>query len=130
MSRSTYFSASPGESFSMTNAQAVTAILYPYAEHTSFDWTYYLDHHIPLARRLFDEHGLITVTVDRGLHGTTPDTPPPFVAVTRMEFASMDSMTAGVAAVGAVFAADVANFTDIVPVLQTASRQYDAAGLG
>lgn len=85
------------------------SVLYPAAEGSTFDHDYYRDQHIPLVRTTWKPD---TVEIDRGLDG-------PNVAAVHLTFADRDAMNAALAVEGtAAVQADVANYTNIVPVLQ------------
>jgi uncharacterized protein (TIGR02118 family) len=85
-------------------------VLYPSAEGARFDHDYYRETHVPLAMRTW---GLTKAEIDKGVDG-------PYVAAVHFEFDSVEAMGAamGAEATGDVLA-DVANYTDITPVLQT-----------
>jgi uncharacterized protein (TIGR02118 family) len=86
------------------------SVYYPSGEGSTFDHDYYLNKHIPLACKAF---GVKTAAVDKGLDG-------PYVASCHFEFDSMEAMAGAMGGpdVGAVMA-DVANYTNIAPVMQT-----------
>jgi uncharacterized protein (TIGR02118 family) len=86
------------------------SVLYPKTEGASFDHDYYRDKHVPLAVKSW---GLDGAQIDKGLDG-------PYEAAVHFTFASMDAMGAAMGAPGtADVMADVANYTTIVPVMQT-----------
>ena len=86
------------------------SVFYPSAEGATFDHEYYRDKHVPLAMRAW---GLRKAEIDKGVDG-------PYVAAVHFEFDSVDAIQAAMAAeaTGEVLA-DVANYTNITPVLQT-----------
>jgi uncharacterized protein (TIGR02118 family) len=86
------------------------SVLYPSAEGATFDHDYYRETHVPLAMRAW---GLAKADIDKGVDG-------PYVAAVHFEFDSVDALGAamGAEATGEVLA-DVANYTNITPVLQT-----------
>ncbi len=86
------------------------SVLYPKTDGASFDHDYYRDQHVPLAVKTW---GLDGAAIDKGLDG-------PYEAALHFTFESMDAMGAamGVPGTGDVMA-DVANYTTIVPVMQT-----------
>lgn len=86
------------------------SVYYPNTEGATFDHDYYRDHHVPLAVKTW---GLEGAEIDRGLDG-------PYLAAVHLRFASREELDAamGAAATAAVLA-DVANYTNIAPVLQT-----------
>ena len=86
------------------------SVFYPSSEGSTFDHDYYREKHVPLAIRAW---GLTTADIDKGVDG-------PYVAAVHFEFDSVEAIQAAMAAeaTGEVLA-DVANYTNITPVLQT-----------
>ena len=86
------------------------SVFYPTTEGATFDHDYYRTKHVPLA---VEAWGLDGAEIDKGIDG-------PYVAAVHFTFESVDAMGAAMASegTGAVMA-DVANYTDIVPVMQT-----------
>ena len=85
------------------------SVLYPTAEGQVFDHDYYRDRHVPLALRTW---GLERAEIDKGVDG-------PYVAAVHFQFDSLETMTAALSGEGsAQVTADVANYTDITPVVQ------------
>ncbi len=85
------------------------SVFYPSGEDTTFDHDYYANSHVPLALSAW---GLDSAEIDKGTTG-------PYVAAVHFRFADMDAFGAAMAAegTGAVMA-DVANYTNIAPVMQ------------
>jgi uncharacterized protein (TIGR02118 family) len=85
-------------------------VLYPSSEGATFDHDYYREQHVPLAMKTW---GLSGAQIDKGVDG-------PYVAAVHFEFDSVEALQAAMAAeaTGDVLA-DVANYTNITPVLQT-----------
>jgi len=88
------------------------SVYYPKADGATFDHDYYRDSHVPLA---IQSWGLdpSQVVIEKGIDG-------PYEAAVHFSFASPDALGAalGSEGTGAVMA-DVANYTDIVAVVQT-----------
>ncbi len=74
------------------------SVLYPATEGAKFDHDYYREKHVPLAAKTW---GIETYEIDKGLDG-------PYVGAVHFLFEGT----------GAIMA-DIANDTDIAPVLQT-----------
>lgn len=86
------------------------SVFYPQTEGATFDHDYYRNHHVPLAVKTW---GLDRAEIDRGLDG-------PYVAAVHFRFPSREAMNAAMGAEGtSAVMADVANYTNIPPVLQT-----------
>jgi uncharacterized protein (TIGR02118 family) len=86
------------------------SVLYPKTDGAKFDHDYYRDKHVPLAASTW---GVERVEIDKGVDG-------PYEAAVHFFFASTDDIGAAMGAEGTgAIMADVANYTDIQPVLQT-----------
>ena len=86
------------------------SVLYPKTDGAKFDHDYYRDSHVPLAVSTW---GCERVEIDKGLDG-------PFVAAVHVFFPSTDAIASAMGAEGTgAIMADVANYTDIQPVMQT-----------
>jgi uncharacterized protein (TIGR02118 family) len=86
------------------------SVFYPAGDGATFDHDYYRDHHVPLAVKTW---ALDRAEIDRGVNG-------PYVAAVHFRFPSEEAMNAALASEGsAAVMADVANYTNISPVLQT-----------
>jgi len=85
------------------------SVSYPSGEGTTFDHDYYAATHVPLCNSTFSP---VKTEIDKGLDG-------PNVAGVHFYFDSMDAMQAAFAnpKMGDVMA-DVANYTNIAPVMQ------------
>jgi uncharacterized protein (TIGR02118 family) len=85
-------------------------VLYPSGEGTTFNHDYFRDTHVPMALEAWDMSG---ATIIKGVNG-------PYVAGVTFVFESADALGAAMAApgTGAVMA-DVANYTNITPIMQT-----------
>lgn len=94
--------------------------LYPNTAGSRFDGAYYTGAHTRFARSLLEPRGLLhisTILGDAALDGS----PPPFWAVSEMHFPTREAFDAAMAAVGDALFADLRNYTDVTPVLQTGS---------
>ena len=86
------------------------SVFYPTTEGATFDHDYYRNHHVPLCVKTW---GLDSAEVDRGLDG-------PYVAAVHFRFESPEAVAAAMAGEGTpAILADVANYTTIVPLIQT-----------
>ncbi len=93
------------------------SVLYPQAPGTRFDHEYYRDRHLPLVRLLLGA-ACTRHTIDRGLAGTTPDAPPPFVAGCELYFENLADFQAAFGADDGEIVADVPRYTDRTPLMQ------------
>lgn len=93
------------------------SVMYPNSAGEKFDHAYYRDKHMPLVK---DQLGAacLRYTVDRGLAGSSPDTPETYVAMCHVFSDSVEAFQAGMARGGQQIMADISNFTSIAPVIQ------------
>jgi uncharacterized protein (TIGR02118 family) len=99
------------------NPMIKLSVMYPYLADARFDHDYYRDVHLPMLKDRMGGH-LLYYTIEKGLGGVEPGTPPAFIALCHLYCASVEALMAGVGPHAAEFGADVVNFTDIVPVQQ------------
>lgn len=92
-------------------------ILYPNREGCRFDAGYYLDKHIPLA---MDKLGpaLKGVSVEMGINGGLPDSPPPYAVICNLQFDSAEAFYEAFLPHIDLLQGDIPNYTDIEPVFQ------------
>ena len=92
-------------------------VMYPYAEGARFDHTYYRDRHMPLVKARLGS-ACAYYTVEKGLAGRAPDAPPAFVAMCAFICDSTEGYEAAMREHRAEILGDIANYTDIAPVIQ------------
>jgi uncharacterized protein (TIGR02118 family) len=90
-------------------------VFYPLTK--KFDWDYYLNQHTPLVERLL-KPALKKVEVDKGLAGGVPGAPATYTAVCQLHFDSVEAFQAALAPNAGEIMSDIANYTDVQPVLQ------------
>lgn len=90
-------------------------VMYPYAEGARFDHAYYRDVHMPLVKARLGS-ACAYYTVDKGLHAN--GSPPRFVAMCAFVCDSLEAYEAAMKPHRAEVVADIANYTDIAPVVQ------------
>lgn len=95
------------------------SILYPHTPGSRFDVDYYVDTHMPGSVQLLSAHpGFRGVSVERGVGGATPGSPPTYAATCHFLFDSMDSFVAAFTPHAAQLQGDMPNYTDVQPVIQ------------
>lgn len=94
----------------------ITAV-YPNEPGSRFDADYYLTSHTERAEALLAPHGLRTIRTMIGTAGLD-GSPPPYWAVSEMQFTSRKDFDAAIAASGDALFADIPNYTNVTPVLQ------------
>jgi len=84
-------------------------VSYPSGEGTTFDHDYYAQSHIPMCNSTFAP---VKTEIEKGING-------PNVAAVSFYFASMDAMQSALSSPGmGEVMADVANYTNVAPVMQ------------
>jgi len=89
------------------------SIAYRAATGTRFDFDYYLGTHVPFARRLLSENGLVRMEVDRGVSGEERGSSPPFACTAHLYFPSAEQFYTAMDAHGDALADDVPRYTDM-----------------
>jgi uncharacterized protein (TIGR02118 family) len=92
-------------------------VLYPRTERSRFDLDYYVNKHLPMVIKC-PGGALKGVTVEAGLAGTGPGSPPANAAVCRLLFESVDSFLAAFGPNAEKIQGDISNYTDVAPVIQ------------
>jgi uncharacterized protein (TIGR02118 family) len=92
-------------------------VLYPHKDGGTFDMTYYLGKHMPLVKQRLGG-ALKGVSVDQGVAGGAPNSPPQFAVVATLLFDSVGDLQSALGAHSAELMADVPNFTNIEPSIQ------------
>jgi uncharacterized protein (TIGR02118 family) len=90
---------------------------HPSTPGTRFDHTYYRDKHMPLVKARMGDC-CKSYTVDKGLAGGAPGTPATYVGTCHTFVDSVESFQAGFGPHAAEIMADIANYTDLAPVMQ------------
>jgi uncharacterized protein (TIGR02118 family) len=93
------------------------SVLYANAPGVRFDHDYYRNHHMPLLQARMGE-ACRRYTVDKGLAGGVPGSPAPYVALSHIYCDSVAAFQAGFGPHAAEIMADMANYTDVTPVVQ------------
>jgi uncharacterized protein (TIGR02118 family) len=98
-------------------AMIKVSVMYPNKPGARFDHTYYRDKHMPLVKERLGE-GCKFYTVDKGLAGGAPGAPATYVGMCHIFSDSVEAFQAGMAKHGKEIMGDIANYTDIAPVIQ------------
>lgn len=93
------------------------SVFYPNTEGSQFDFDYYLNTHVELAKRVLAP-ALLNFAVDYGLTGGLPDSKPPYHAVGHLTFESLDAFYAAFIPVMTDLQGDIPNYTDVQAVIQ------------
>ena len=92
-------------------------ILYPNTPGSHFDLDYYLGTHMPMAKRLFGDV-LKEITLEHGMAGVEPDSPPTTIMSCHMRFESIESFMGAWSRIGVQLGGDIPNYSDVAPVIQ------------
>lgn len=93
------------------------SVLYPGGDGTQFDMKYYLENHTPMLKARLGP-ALRAVTIDHGIGGGAPGTPATYVVTCTLAFDSVDTFQAAFSPHAAEILGDIANYTNVQPVIQ------------
>lgn len=93
------------------------SVMYPNIPGARFDHACYRDKHMPLVQERMGDSCKF-YTVDKGLAGGAPGTPATFVGMCHIFCDSVDSFQGGFGPHAQEILADIANYTDLAPVMQ------------
>ena len=93
------------------------SVMYANTPGVRFDHAYYRDRHMPMVKARMGE-ACKHYTVDKGMAGGAPGTPATYVAMCHIYCDSAASFQAGFGPHAAEIMADIANYTDVAPVVQ------------
>lgn len=93
------------------------SILYPNKADSRFDLDYYLNTHMPMSIQKLGS-ALRSVVVEQGVSGVVPGSQPAYVAMCHLFFDSVEAFLDAFMPHAAVLQGDIANYTDIEPVIQ------------
>ena len=93
------------------------SVLYPNEEGKKFDMDYYRNSHIPMVQEKLGS-ACKGLTIDQGLGGGEPGSPPIYLAMVHLKFDSIEAFQAAYAPHAKTIMADLPNYTDILPITQ------------
>ena len=96
---------------------AKITILYPNSQGSWFDDDYNFNKHIPMAIERLGK-ALRGVTVEHGLGGVTPGSPPSHVAMCPLFFDSIEAFLDAFTPHADFLQGDIPNYTSIEPIIQ------------
>lgn len=100
------------------------SILYPNTEGKKFDKDYYIKVHMPLSLKLQGD-AVKHVSVEFGLIGALPGSPPPYVAICNFLYDSMEAFRDAFMPHAGTLTKDIANYTDIETIIQFSEVKLD-----
>jgi uncharacterized protein (TIGR02118 family) len=93
------------------------SVFYPNSAGCKFDMDYYLQKHIPMARKKIGA-ALKGIAVEQGLSGGAPGTPATYIAIGHLLFDSVEAFQAAFGPHAEAIAVDVSNYTNVQPIIQ------------
>ncbi len=94
------------------------SFFYKQQEGGKLDLDYFVNKHMPLAIEKQRSLGLLSFEIEKGISGGSPEAEIPYIAVAHIGFESVEKFQKSFAEVGDELMADVANFTNIQPIVQ------------
>jgi uncharacterized protein (TIGR02118 family) len=93
------------------------SVMYPNTPGAKFDHTYYRDKHMPMVKARMGE-SCKYYTVDKGLAGGAPGTPPTYIGMCHIFSDSVEGFQKGFGPHTDEIMADIPKYTDLTPILQ------------
>ena len=93
------------------------SVMYPNTPGSKFNHEYYRDKHMPLVKSRMGDNCKF-YTVDKGLAGGTPGAPATYLGMGHIYCDSVDAFQRGFGPHAKEIMGDIANYTDIAPVVQ------------
>lgn len=93
------------------------SVFYPNKPGARFDHAYYRDKHLPLLKERMGD-ACLYYTIEKGLAGGEPDSPPTYVAMCHIFCESAPAFAAAFGPHAAEILGDIPNYTDLQPTLQ------------
>ena len=101
----------------MKKSSIKVSVLYPSGDGKTFDMDYYCNKHVPMVAGLLG-NAVIGATVEKGLGGGEPGSPPSYVAMGNLYFETMESFQSSFGPNAGKIMGDVPNFTNFEPAMQ------------
>lgn len=101
------------------------SVLYPNKDGARFDWAYYTSTHVPLVGRKLGP-ALKSVAIERGIAGSAPSSPAPFVAIANLTFESVPAFEGAFGPHANEIMADIPRYTSIEPIIQISEVKIGA----
>jgi uncharacterized protein (TIGR02118 family) len=107
----------PASNHSFGTPMIKVSVMYPNTPGARFNHEYYRDKHMPLLKARMGA-SCKSYTIDKGLAGGTPGAPATYVGMCHIFCDSVESFQAGFGPHAKEILADIANYTDLAPVMQ------------
>ena len=92
-------------------------VLYPHPQGRAFDMDYYCNKHIPMVQEILGDD-LKGASVEQGLSGGEPGSPPAYAAIGHLYFDSLEAFQNCFGPHAEAIMGDIPNYTDAQPVIQ------------
>jgi uncharacterized protein (TIGR02118 family) len=92
-------------------------VMYPNGAGSTFDMAYYCNRHIPMVLQKVGA-AIKSFSVEQGLGGPAPGTPPAYLAMAHLAFESVEAFQASFGPHVPAIQADVPNYTNTQPTIQ------------
>jgi uncharacterized protein (TIGR02118 family) len=92
------------------------SIMYPFAEGKTFNMEYYETKHMPMVAGFLGSN-LVRYGIEKGVASGLPNTPLPYMAVGSFYVKSLADYQAAIAPNIAAIRSDIANYTNVAPVI-------------
>jgi uncharacterized protein (TIGR02118 family) len=93
------------------------SVMYPNTAGARFDHDYYRDRHMPMLKEKMGD-ACKSYTIDKGLAGGAPGAPAPYIGMCHIYCDSVESFQSAFGPHAKAIMADIANYTDLKPVMQ------------
>ena len=93
------------------------SVMYPNKPGARFDHEYYRDKHMPLVKARMGD-ACRYYSVDKGLAGGEPGSPPAYVGLCHIHVDSVESFQSAFGPHAGEILGDIPNYTDLQPVIQ------------
>ncbi|MEF7612979.1 EthD family reductase [Aquincola sp. MAHUQ-54] len=93
------------------------SVMYPNTPGARFDHDYYRDRHMPMVQERLGP-ACRSYTVDKGLAGGAPGSPPTYVGMCTLFFDSVEAFQTAFGPQAKEILGDIPNYTDLQPVIQ------------
>lgn len=93
------------------------SVLYPQQDGVQFDMDYYLNRHITMVQERLGD-AIRGVSVEAGLGGVEPGSPPTYVTMGHILFDSVEAFQAAFGPHAPEILGDIPNYSNVQPVIQ------------
>jgi uncharacterized protein (TIGR02118 family) len=93
------------------------SVLYPNTAGRRFDMPYYLSKHIPMVQQKLGA-ALMGTSVEQGLGGVQPGSPPAYIAMGHLLFESTEAFQQSFGPHSEAIVGDIPNYTNTQPTIQ------------